>query len=183
MMSAALAQPSRYRVHRLKLNPKTIHGFSLVEMMVTILILGILAAIAIPSFSEAILSTKLRSYANSLVGSAFLARAEAIKQNAPVTLCVSANGTSCETGGWEQGWIVVSGATVVQRQQATASGYKITASAGLSSLTFQPTGIGATQATLTICRATPEAGKQERIVTVSATGRPSVSKTAVGTCS
>lgn len=183
MMRAALIQPSCYRVQKSTMNSKTLHGFSLVEMMVIISILGILSAIAIPSFSEIILSTKLRSYANSLVGNAFLARGEAIKHNTPVTLCVSTNGTSCATGGWEQGWIVLSGTTVVQRQLAVASGYKITESAGLNSLTFQPTGIGATQATLIICRATPQAGSQERTVTISATGRPSVSKTTTGSCS
>lgn len=183
MMRAAITQPSRCRVHTSTMNPKILQGFSLVEMMVTISILGILSAIAIPSFSEIILSTKLRSYANSLVGNAFLARGEAIKHNTPVTLCVSVNGTSCATGGWEQGWIVLSGTTVVQRQQAAALGYKITESAGLNSVTFQPTGIGATQATLTICRATPKAGNQERIVAISATGRPSVSKTTTGSCS
>ncbi len=175
-------QKNRYKLHGSALKLSALKGFSLVELMIAIAILGILTAIAIPSFNEAILSNKLRSYANSLVSHAYLARGEAIKSNAPVTLCVSTDGTSCATGGWELGWIVLSGTTVVQRQQATAPGYKITESAGLSSLTFQPTGIGATQATLTVCRETPEAGSQERVVTISATGRPSVTKTTTGSC-
>ncbi|MES2181370.1 MAG: GspH/FimT family pseudopilin [Pseudomonadota bacterium] len=158
-------------------------GFTLIEMMVVISILAILAAIALPYFNDATLSSKLRSYANNFVASAHLARSEAVKQNAVVTLCVSADGASCAAGGWQQGWIVLSGTTVIYTQPATAAGYKITESAGLSSLTFQPTGIGATQARLTVCRATPYAGSQERVITLSATGKPSVTKTATGSCS
>lgn len=180
--------PSQYalntlkKLHSARAKPSALKGFSLVELMVAIAVLGILTTIAIPSFKETILNFKLRSYANALVSNVYLARSEAIKANAPVTLCVSTNGTSCAAGGWEQGWIVLSGTTVVQRQQALTTGYKITDSIGLSSLTFQSTGIGSTQAALTICRATPEVGSQERVVTISATGRPSVSKTTAGTC-
>lgn len=155
-------------------------GFSLIEMIVVISILAVLSSIAFPAFSDALLSTKLRSYANNFVASTHIARSEAIKRNSVVTLCVSANGTSCASGGWQQGWIVLSGTTVIQHQQATAPGYKITG--GVSSISFQPTGIGATQATLVVCRETPNVGSQERVVTLSSSGRASVTKTYNGSC-
>lgn len=174
---------SQYSVNGDRLCAKTQRGFSLVELMVAIAVLGILSAIAIPSFNEVIMSTKLRSYANNLVASAHLARSEAIKSNAVVKLCASNNGTSC-TGNWQNGWIVINkDNTVIERQQATSDGYLITEAGGTNTLNFQSTGIGSTQAALTICRATPYVGNQEREVRISATGKPSITKTTVGACS
>jgi len=159
-------------------------GFTLIELMVTIAVMAILLMVAVPSFKEATLGSKLGSYANSLVAGAHLARSEAIKRSAPVTLCVSSNGTSCGTGGWEQGWIVrATDGTVIQSQQALPAGLKVTETGGLASLVFNPSGVGATSATFTVCRATPTVGGQERVVSVSLTGRPSVTKTTAGSCS
>jgi type IV fimbrial biogenesis protein FimT len=156
-------------------------GFSLVELMVALAVAGVLAAIAIPAFDSFILSNRLSAYSSAFSASARVARSEAMKRNLPVTLCKSSNGTSCSTsGGWEQGWIVLSGTTVIKTQQATVAGYLLSSST--SSLTFQPSGLGATQTTVTVCRASP-LGTQERRVDVSATGRASISKTYSGVCS
>jgi type IV fimbrial biogenesis protein FimT len=156
-------------------------GFTLVELMTALAILAVLAGLAIPAFDSFVLNSRLRTYANNFSASAQLAKSEAKKRNVAVTLCKSSNGTSCTTsGGWEQGWIVISGSTVVRRQQAVASGYLLSSST--NSLTFQPSGFGSTQATVTVCRASP-VGDVEREVTVSATGRATIRKTNTGSCS
>lgn len=159
-------------------------GFTLVELMVTIAVMAILLMIAVPSFIDLVLGSKLGAYANNFAASAYMARSEAIKRNAVVTLCVSSNGTSCAAGGWEQGWIVrATDGTVVQHQQALPSGFKGSEAGGATSVAFQPSGVGAAFVQLTICRATPSVGTQERVVTISTTGRPTVTKTTAGVCS
>lgn len=157
-------------------------GVSLVEVMVAITIMAILSSVALPAFDNMIMTNRLRSYANTFLASVHLARGEAVKRNAQVTMCVSSDGLSCNAGGWELGWIVMSGATVLSRQEAINPDYKMTEVAGLNSLNFRSTGIGATQATVTVCRATPTVGNEERIVRVTVTGKASVTKSNSGTC-
>ena len=84
--------------------PASGRGFTLIELVVTLTVAAILLAIAVPSFYDATLGSKLASYANNFVASVSLARSEAIKRNAAVTLCASSDGASCASGGWEQGF-------------------------------------------------------------------------------
>jgi type IV fimbrial biogenesis protein FimT len=159
-------------------------GFTLVEMLVAMAVLAVLLALAAPSFTNAGLPSKLRSVANSLVGAAQLARSEAIKRDAVVTLCVSADGATCGAGNWSQGWIVTTGggATPLQSVQSAPTGFRVTPAGGAVALTFQPSGVGATTETFTVCRSTPTVGSQERSVSISAIGRPSVRTTSNGVC-
>lgn len=82
-------------------------GFTLIELMVTLAIAAIVLTVGIPSFRDLIRNNRLTTAANELVGALNLARSEAIKRGARVTVCKSADGASCTTSGnWAQGWIV-----------------------------------------------------------------------------
>ncbi|MEH6592010.1 MAG: GspH/FimT family pseudopilin [Halioglobus sp.] len=153
-------------------------GFTLIELMIVLVILGVILLVAIPGFSELNLRTRLKSYANDMVTSAYLARGEAIKRNGSVSLCISTNGTSCLGGGsndWAQGWIVIAAdGTVIRRQQAAENGYIMSTSPANDTLTFQSSGAASTPTVLTVCRKTPTVGSQQKEITISFTGRPSV---------
>jgi type IV fimbrial biogenesis protein FimT len=171
-------------------------GFTLVELLVAMTIVAILMAMAIPSYNSFILSTTATQYASGMAESALLARAEAIRRNAAVTVCVSNDGATCGSGGWEQGWLVScmtndhvtcdssgTNTLVIQYQGAAKSGWKISEASGLAKLNFDPSGTGATAASMTVCRATPTVGEQQRTVHISATGRPTIVKTSGAACS
>jgi type IV fimbrial biogenesis protein FimT len=165
-----------------KRTPKN-RGFTLIEMMIAITVAAILLMIAVPSFRNASLSSQLRSAANDFIVSTNFARSEAIKRGAAVTMCVSTDGSSCAAGGWEQGWIVLSGTIVLQHESAAPSGFKMSATGSIANLSFQPIGVGVAPATLTVCRATPSVGSQERVVTLDSTGRAWLKITTNGVCS
>jgi len=156
---------------------------TLVELMFTIFIMAVLAMLAVPSFRDASLGSRLTATANSLHGSIQIARSEAIKANAPIVLCASADGEECATGGdWDQGWIVINGDDVVLHSEpAQRNSYKVIQAGALVPLVFQPIGVGATSAQFRVCREDP-VGNQERTVSVTATGSAYVAVTENGVC-
>lgn len=85
------------------------HGFSLLELMVTVAIVAILGTLAAPSFQTLLQANKTRAVAGELLASLNLARSEAMRRGQPVSVCPSSNGSSCATGGtdWDRGWIVL----------------------------------------------------------------------------
>ena len=159
-------------------------GFTLVELITALAVLGILVALAVANFNDATLSARLNGFANSLVASAQVARSEAIKRNSTIRLCASADGATCAaSGGWEQGWVVLTDDdAVLQVQQPLPSEFKVTQTGGTADLNFPGTVVGTTTATLTVCRSTP-VGNEERVVTISGTGAAYVTMTTAGSCS
>jgi len=156
-------------------------GFTLLELMITLVVATILLLVAVPSFEDIIVNNRLSAYAGRFTSSVQLARSEAIKRNTQVSVCVSSDGTSCGSGNWQQGWIVIAGTTVVYREQALPGGLHFTEAGGATSLAFQPIGIGTTPATLTLCSASP-LGQKEQVLTITAAGIVRTQTTATGSC-
>jgi type IV fimbrial biogenesis protein FimT len=118
-------------------SPRQDKGLTLIELMITISILVILVALAIPSFQSMVAASNLTTTTNDLSNTLAQARSNAIRLGGRVTVCKSANGTQCATtGNWEQGWIVFNDPTRSGNSASVDTNEVVTFAA-----TAQPSGI------------------------------------------
>lgn len=146
-------------------------GFTLVEMLITLVIGVILLTWAVPSFQETIRQNRLSTEANELITALNLARSEAIKRGANAVITASG-------GDWGAGWTITSvdsGGNAVTVQQNEGLSGTLSMTGGPASFTFTATGLRQTQTsqTLTLCDSA-STGKRGRQINVSPTGRASV---------
>lgn len=123
-------------------HPWGIGGFTLVELLVTVVCASILLALAVPAFRTFVQNDRQWLQQSSLVMSLNAARSEAIKQDLPVQVCTSANGATCDFGPWTEGWIVLSsaGGNPVQVVGALPAGTTLTEANNNTSVTFLSNG-------------------------------------------
>lgn len=84
-------------------------GYTLIELMIVVAIIGVLMAVGLPAFNDLIKNNRRTTVVNEIVSYLMTARAEAVKRGQPVTVCgnTTSGGTSC-TGGtnWDYGFMV-----------------------------------------------------------------------------
>jgi len=85
-------------------------GFTLVELLITIIVVSVLLAVGVPSFKEFIKNNRLTAQSSELVIALQLARNEAVKRHSAATICASTTQTSCNVtdSDWTHGWIIFS---------------------------------------------------------------------------
>ena len=163
-------------------------GFTLVELMVTISILVILTAIALPSFRSLIQSNRAKTETADFLSYLQTARVEAIREGQTVTLCGSTNGTSCNatTDYWETGWILFSdpnanqtvdaGETVLKIGQPFSSTDTLRSNASLKGVTFNREGFaqGLTGTVTFTLHTSPLNAKATRCILINVVGRAQV---------
>jgi type IV fimbrial biogenesis protein FimT len=179
--------------HSVGQSPWHSQGFTLLEALVVLLLLGILVALAAPAMSDLQGRYRLQAQAGSWLDSLVLARTEALRRQQRITLCPRAPNTSvCDnTGPWQNGWLVFAddndnavldaGEALLESHDALSGGVRVrvTASAkGYFSYGAEgrsQTSTGAFMAgTWRFCRDTSTVGWQ---VVVNALGKPRMEAT------
>ncbi len=147
-------------------------GFSLLELLVTLALVGTLAALASPSMAHLLASSQLTAATNQLLAEMTFARSEAAVRASQIVLCPSIDGDRCTSfSQWEQGRMVFldlnknrtrdPGESVLLYGPALPSALVMHSSRYRPLLRFQPTGFAAgSNLTLTICHPRLEDGRR-----------------------
>lgn len=88
------------------MNIRKIKGFTVIELMIMVGIIGVLLAVGLPGLQNTVSRISTNSQAKTLVSSLNFARSEAIKRGRLVSVCGSNSGTDCVANSWSDGWLV-----------------------------------------------------------------------------
>jgi type IV fimbrial biogenesis protein FimT len=119
-------------------------GFTFIELVMTVAVMAVVITIGLPSFQSVIVSTRLSTYTNDMVGALNLARSEAVKRNKNVAI-------ASDAAGWQNGWTVFvdedgNGSLdyneeVIRKYDTVGQNISLKIPANLgSSITYQPSG-------------------------------------------
>ena len=84
----------------------TANGFTLIEMLVAVLIVGVLLLVAAPGFSDLISNNRMVSEVYLMRATLSHARSEALARRAPVVVCPTTDGLACaDSNDWSSGYM------------------------------------------------------------------------------
>jgi len=166
-----------------------IRGFTLIELMVTVVVIGVVVFIAVPNFAQVIRANRLTTSSNDLVIAMQIARSEAVKRGDNVAVCARASAgpqtCSSNSGTWDQGWLVWQDANgdddvdegdgeVVQAWGSLDGDHTISTST--DSIEFDSQGFALNSADYTMKPSGCPSGQDRMQISVASTGRPDTTR-------
>ncbi|MDX1406036.1 MAG: GspH/FimT family pseudopilin [Woeseiaceae bacterium] len=131
-------------------------GFTIYELLITMLIIGIILTIGVPSMTSFSRNSRITGTANDLHSSFQLARSEAARSKTNITICASANSMDADancSGTFDDGWIIffdLNGdidragpdENIIRSHPAPSDLLDITTNAGATYFSYAPSGLG-----------------------------------------
>lgn len=164
-------------------------GFSLLELLVVLAIVGILLAIGLPSLRGMVVSGARSDAATGLYAALSRARSEAISRNTTVSVCardLAASAPGCAgSANWMNGWLVYTTTTngsleaISQQPPVSQTLHFQTAPSGVVS--FDANGRTTSAADFRLCPGSDAGDRRSRLVRVRRSGGITLSEAA--TCS
>ncbi len=132
------------------------NGFTLYELLTTIMIIGVIMAIGVPNMAEFTQNSRLTSTSSDLLSSFYIGRSEAARSKSNITICASANSLdpAAACGGtFSDGWIIfvdlngdlvhdAPAETIIKAFPPVATGVTVTTAANANYFAFAGTGLG-----------------------------------------
>ena len=133
----------------------TARGFSLIEMLITLAVLGILFMIGLPSLATWMQNTQVRNSAEAVLAGLQLARTEAVRRNRAVQFTLVDNlNAGCASSSSGSHWVVSlndpagvcdelpsnTGAQIIQKRSGDEGSVNATVSANVQTVTFNGLG-------------------------------------------
>lgn len=131
------------------------HGFTLYELLVTVVIMGIILSLGVPNFLEFTRNNRMAATSNDLLSAFTLARSEAVKRKSPVTVCSSLNAEAANPacgGTFADGWVVFAdddgdiaidaGEDVIRSVGGIPDGITLQTNGGSNYFSYAATGFG-----------------------------------------
>jgi len=160
-----------------------LRGFTLVELLITVAIVGILLAIGVPAMQQFLAEQAAAGSADELANDLRLARAEALKRGIDVSICSSTTSLGsapvCSTQGddeWVSGWLIVDVNGNVLRIQNAMRGVASVDSSAAATVTFRPNGLANSSASFVLTPSGDGGTARNRTVSVGIQGRVAVVK-------
>jgi type IV fimbrial biogenesis protein FimT len=132
------------------------YGFTIYELLITMLMIGIILSIGVPSFTAFTQNSRISGTANDLHSSFQLARSEAARSKSNITICASANSMDAAAncgGTFDDGWIIFldlngdidragGGENVLRAHPPVSDRIDVTTNGGATYFSFAPSGLG-----------------------------------------
>ena len=138
------------------MSSKRENGFTIYELMITVLIVGLVVALGLPSLGSVSRDNRIALTASELQNAFKIARSEAIRASNTITLCASDNAMADDAdcrGDWQNGYIIFNdldgnlvraGAdeTLIQVQPALPDGIQLAVENDARYFSFSANGTG-----------------------------------------